>query len=456
MPHLSSPGRARRLIAFALPVLACLSAAGPAQAQSEPAVQTYTLISSFTGNPNPQYPVGPLVQGRNGNFYGTSYYGGANNAGAIFEVTPAGAVTVIYSLAATDGGACDSALVLGTDGNFYGTCSGGNSGDGFIFEVTPAGAFSKLHSFTGVSPEGSAPTPLTRGTDGNFWAVTVGGGANNLGTFFKITPRGVLTTIYSFTAAAGQPNSGLIQGADGNFYGSTSTGGGPGTLFKITPGGVLSTLYTFTGAPDGSQAAGVTQGTDGNFYGATRFGGSSNQGILFKVTAAGKETILHSFNSATDVAAFPVAPLVQAPDGNFYGQTCDDNQFNSCGGPGHEALYEVTPKGAYTTVHVFAGPPSDGQQPFATITPHTNGTLYSFTEEGGSAGDGAFYSLSIGAAPYVRLVETSGKAGVAIGIEGQGFSAASVVKFDGIPATSVTLTGTTYLSAVVPAGASNG
>ena len=446
---------ASRLAVFALALflLAC-GAIVPIQAQAP--TQTYTFISSFTGNPAPKYPVGALVQGRDGYLYGSSYYGGTSDDGSIFKVSLSGAITVVHDFTSTEGGPCYSSFLLNTDGNFYGTCSGGSSGDGFVFKVTPAGVLTKLHTFTGSGTDGNGPGPLTLGSDGNFYGITVTGGTNNLGTFYKITASGTLTTIYSFTSSNFQPNYDVIQGTDGNFYGGTGSSGTAGSIFKITSAGVLTTLHTFTGDPDGYDPSGLIQGKDGNFYGVTRFGGSNNEGIIFKMTSAGTLTILHSFNATSDIAAYPVTPLVQGPDGNFYSQTCDDNTFGSCGGPNHEALYEITPSGTYMTVHVFTGPPSDGQQPFATLTVDTNGTLYSFTEEGGSAGDGAFYSLNIGAKAFITLQSISGKVGAKVGIFGQGFSSSTVVKFNGVAAAKPTLSGTTYLTATVPTGASDG
>jgi uncharacterized repeat protein (TIGR03803 family) len=188
-----------------------------------------------------------------------------------------------------------------------------------------AQSYTTLATFSG--PNGSSPkATLVQGTDGNFYGTTSAGGANNQGSIFKITPGGVLTTIYSFgsTAADGaMPLAGLIQGADGNFYGTASEGGmyGVGTVFKITPGGALTTLYSFSGAtPDGATPeAALVQGTDGNFYGTTDNGGADSGGIIYRITPGGTLTTLYS-NSFDDCGL--ISGLTLGTDGSFYGTTC--------------------------------------------------------------------------------------------------------------------------------------
>jgi uncharacterized repeat protein (TIGR03803 family) len=303
-----------------------------------------------------------LVQGADGNFYGTTMLGGANDgpgfpsgAGTVFKITRAGALTTLYSFCSQtnclDGGAPID-LVQGSDGNFYGTTPfGGANGDGTVFEITPAGVLTTLHSFYGF--DGEIPLAgLIQGSDGNFYGTTIGGGANDSpnspngsGTVFKITPAGVLTTLYSFcseTDSTGHcldgenPERGLIQGTDGNFYGTTIGGGAnydAGTAFRITPSGVLTTLYSFctqnlTGdCLDGALPDGVIQGSDGNFYGTTADGGVNRSGTVFSITPGGALTTLYSFCGQTDSSgncldgSAPGAGVIQGSNGNFYGTT---------------------------------------------------------------------------------------------------------------------------------------
>ena len=239
-----------------------------------------------------QGPYGGVIQGSDGNFYGANAGGGTYMFGTIYKITPAGTLTTLVSFPTL--GFVGTALVQGSDGNFYGvTENGGTNGNGTVFKVTPQGIMTTLHTFQG--PDGTSPYgALIQGSDGNFYGTTYVGGANNpaacagigCGTIFKITPRGKLTTIYSFCSASacadGQwPSSDLVQGSDGNFYGTTQAGGAfgtacpfgdCGTVFKLTPQGVLTTLHSFAGSDGSMPYAGLTQGTNGIFYGSTNMG----------------------------------------------------------------------------------------------------------------------------------------------------------------------------------------
>ncbi len=308
----------RRHLAPLAVVLTSLAAAAPAAAQS-----VLTTLHSFAGDDG-RNPYATLAQGTDGNFYGTTGWGGAIGWGTVFKITPAGVLTTLYSFAGSDGSIPRAGLVEGTDGNFYGTTVGGGaSDDGTVFKITPAGVLTTLHSFAGN--DGKYPfAVLMQGTDGNFYGTTPYGGASGIGTIFKITPAGVLTTLYSFAGNDGSyPRSSLVQGTDGNFYGTTPQGGAnyySGTVFKITPAGSLTTLHSFS-VLDGSEPhAGLVQGTDGNFCGTTYSGGAKgNYGTAFKITPAGSLTTLHSFSPGD--GTFVAAGLVQGTGGNFYGTT---------------------------------------------------------------------------------------------------------------------------------------
>ena len=142
---------------------------------------------------------------------------------------------------------------------------------------------------------------MIQGSDGNFYGTTYFGGSHGFGTVFKVTPSGTETVLYSFAGGSDgeHPYAGVIQGSDGNFYGTTYQGGasGYGTVFKVTPSGTETVLYSFAGgSSDGANPeAGLTQGSDGNFYGNTSAGGASNLGTVFELTPGGTETILHAF-----------------------------------------------------------------------------------------------------------------------------------------------------------------
>ena len=298
-------------------------------------------------------PSGSLIQDSHGNLYGTTINGGASNAGTVFRITPAGAETVLYSFqgineitGSTDGANPYAGLVVGSDDNLYGTTyAGGKNGAGTVFSLTLAGVETVLYSFcpgglTGNCPDGDGPAAaLIQGSDGNFYGTTEFGGVADGGVVFRIAPadNDAETVFYAFAGAEGvsnpdgyAPRSSLIQGSDGNLYGTTSAGGpfstaAGGNVFKITPAGVYTSMYSFFDVPDGAAPyGGLTQASDGNFYGTTYHGGVNNAGTLFKITPTGVETVLYSFsgggyvNGSVD-GAQPVAGVIQASDGNFYG-----------------------------------------------------------------------------------------------------------------------------------------
>jgi uncharacterized repeat protein (TIGR03803 family) len=262
---------------------------------------TETALYSFAGGSSDgQNPQASLIQGSDGNFYGTTAFGGANGHsggangdGTVFKITPSGTETVLYSFAggSSDGSLPAASLIQGSDGNFYGTTeAGGAHGDGTVFKITPSGTETVLYSFAGGSSDGSLPAAgLIQGSDGNFYGTTEAGGAGTVGTVFKITPSGTETVLYSFAGGSSDgssPGAGLIQGSDGNFYGTTLLGGAneAGTVFKVTPSGTETILHSFAGDSGGSvPAAGLIQGSDGNLYGTTLVGGASGLGTVFKV-----------------------------------------------------------------------------------------------------------------------------------------------------------------------------
>jgi uncharacterized repeat protein (TIGR03803 family) len=211
-----------------------------------------TTLYSFcsqSGCTDGAYPYEALAEGTDGSFYGTTTLGGANGDGTVFKITPAGALTTLHSFDGTDGTHPTAGLVEGTNGNFYGTtcgsgpaCNGFSAGNGTVFEITPSGTLRTLHSFDGT--DGANPFGgLVEGTDGNFYGTTTLGGANGEGTVFKITPGDTLTTLYNFCAQGGcadgyYPYGALLQGTDGVFYGTTEEGGadGDGTVFSLSVG----------------------------------------------------------------------------------------------------------------------------------------------------------------------------------------------------------------------------
>jgi uncharacterized repeat protein (TIGR03803 family) len=295
---------------------------------------------------------------------------------------------------------------------------------------------------------------------------TAGGGANGAGTVFTITPGGVLTTLYNFCSQINctdgdEPNTGLIQATDGNFYGTTFAGGanntcvyaGCGTVFTITPGGVLTTLYSFCSqinCTDGDNPlAGLVQGTDGNLYGTTFEGGTNacpnGCGTVFTITPGGALTTLHSFDGTDGANTY--AGLVQATNGNFYGTM-------SNGGPiGAGTIFTITPSGMLTTLQSFDL--TDGANPNAGLVQDTNGTFYGTTGTGGANSVGTIFSLSVGLGPFVATQLASGQVGAAVKILGTNLTGATSVTFNGTPAT-FKVKSKSEITTTVPTGATTG
>jgi uncharacterized repeat protein (TIGR03803 family) len=421
--------------------------------------QTFKSLKSFD-NTNAAFPWATLVQANDGNFYGTTQNGGNTactlGCGTIFKITPNGKLTT-FSFDGTNGSAPFAGLVQGANGDFYGVSSGGTGGLGTVFKFTPNGGVTTLFNFNGT--DGNGPTgTLIRATDGNFYGTTEGGGYFDAGTVFKITPTGTLTTLHIFTDGADGsiPVAGLIQATDGDLYGMTWGDAyhnlNEGTIFKITLGGKLTTLHSFQTTDGANPQGGLVQGTDGNFYGATEEGGTSNYGTVFKMTPKGKLTTLHSFSGGTD-GDTPVCTLVQGTDGNFYGTAAYDGKY-----PNFGTVFKITSSGTFTTLHNFDS--KDGSYPYGGVVQSTNGRFYGATFAGGSSsaceyGCGTVFSLSVGLGPFVKTLPDSGKVGAAVRILGTNLTGATSVTFNGTTAEFKVIS-KSEIETNVPSGATTG
>jgi uncharacterized repeat protein (TIGR03803 family) len=311
-------------------------------------------------------PSAPLIQGRDGALYGTTAFGGANGAGTVFKIALDGNYTILYSFgtSAADGRVPVAGLIQASDGNFYGTTTVGGANNctnvpgsgnncGTIFRMTPGGAVTIMYSFGASANDGVQPeAPLVQASDGNFYGTTVTGGANscslsgatnNCGTAFRMTPAGQVTVLHSFgqgansgtlTADGIAPQGPMIQGSDGALYGTTVSGGqgrcggafGCGTVYRMSTVGTISILYTFAlnSTADGyGPSPFLIQARDGNFYGTTGSGGTlggSLAGTVFRLTPTGAYTLLQSFNPSGGPSN-PVGGLIQGTDSAFYGLT---------------------------------------------------------------------------------------------------------------------------------------
>jgi uncharacterized repeat protein (TIGR03803 family) len=468
-------------------LLLCAATAIVAEAQD------FDTLVIFHGANGANPSRGSLVQGHDGNLYGTTTSGGNLNCevdyygcGTVFKITPLGKLTRIYNFCPQPGQCGDGAfpyagLALATDGNFYGTafggqftCPPGNAGCGTVFKITPDGILTALHQFDGT--DGDYPyAGLIQATDGNFYGTTYQGGTDDVGTVFKISTTVMLTTLHEFDFADGEaPLGALVEATNGSFYGTTYYGGlyGDGTIFKVTPAGALTTLdgllcspFHCTDSDGATPSGGLLQATDGNLYGTTYFGGNGicryGCGTVGRITPQGKPTLLYSFCSqpnCTDGDA-PYSGLIQGTDGNCYGTTqlggdltCDPP--NGCG-----TLFRITLDGTLTTLHSFHG--TDGDQPFGSLAQATNGKFYGTTSQGSDYscgypyGCGTIFSLDVGLGPFVTFVRAAGKVGQTGPILGQGFTGTTNVSINGIPGT-FTVVSDTFIRATVPVGATTG
>jgi uncharacterized repeat protein (TIGR03803 family) len=366
---------------------------------------TETVLHSFAGGSSDgSNPYADLIELRDGNFYGTTVGGGANGIGTVFRITAAGVETVLYSFAGgSDGSSPQAGLIDGSDGNFYGTTElgglhnlGTGQNRGTVFRITPAGMETVLYSFAGS--DGSHPyAGLMQGSDGNLYGTTSIGGANGLGTVFQITrpPASVETVLHSFAGGSdgSSPQAGLIQGDDGIFYGTTFAGGAHnlGTVFRITPAGRETVLHSFTGSDGAHPYAGLIQGSDGNLYGTTSIGGANGLGTVFQITPAGVETVLHSFAGGSD-GSEPYAGLIEGSDGNFYGTTELGGLHNLGTGQNRGTVFRITPAGRETVLYSFAGG-SDGSEPYAGLIEGSDGNFYGTTSIGGANNAGTVFKL---------------------------------------------------------------
>jgi uncharacterized repeat protein (TIGR03803 family) len=474
-----------------------------------PAQTTFKTILNFNGT-NGSAPTAALVQGLDGNLYGVAGSGGKNGEGTVFKITTEGKLTTLYNFCSktncADGEFPQGSLLLATNGNFYGTtkfggatCSLNSSGCGTIFEITPEGKLTTLYTFCenggencadGANPE----APLIEGTNGDFYGTTFfGGNSNDAGTAFEITAAGKLTTIYTFCSKAGEdcpdgsnPN-GVILGTNGKFYGSTQTGGGVpssianesndcfGLLFELQLEGEdefeLIQVYDLCVDSGADFPSGLTQSAAEppnqktkpptlTFYGTssgggTHAGGANLGGTVFSVTSAHKLTVLHDFCAEAKCAdgAAPSAGVVEGTDGNFYGTTAGGGNRACVDLDGCGTVFMITPQGTLTSLHLFDK--TDGDDPVAGLVQATDGTFYGTTFEEGPGGSGTIFSISTGLEPFVRTVPTIGAVGSTVTILGTDLTAASSVTFNGT-ATDFKVVSATEITTTVPSGATTG
>jgi uncharacterized repeat protein (TIGR03803 family) len=389
--------------------------------------QTFTVLYTFSGAEGNACGANPssLMISTNGEFYGTCLNLGLDGWGAIYQMTPTGLTTPVYSFTdqsptPDDGANPFAGLTQGTNGLLYGLAeSGGTYGSGTIFEVETNGALTSLHSFGQLRAETGSGAAVATNADGalpqsalilntnngNFYGTTGQGGTNSYGTVFEVTHQGKVTVFYSFSNSVdgGSPQASLLLYTNGLLYGTAFSGGsnGYGTVFQVTAAGRVTALYSFTNGIDGANPQGaLIDGKDGLLYGTCSSGGSNGTGSIFKITTNGVLTPLYSFSAETvsfegqfNTEGLNPNVLLLGSDGNFYGTT----QFGTTSGNG--AIYQFTPSGTLNVVHYFSidnsgGPNDDGANPVSLLQDQ-DGNFYGTAPHGGTNSYGTIFAVSL-------------------------------------------------------------
>lgn len=401
-------------------------------AQSAPA---YKVLYAFTGGADGGQPMAGLIRDNAGNLYGTTQGGGIlsgpcapSGCGVVFKLDSSGKETVLYRFTGGEDGASPAAsLVRDSAGNLYSsTGSGGRSciwsgnGCGVIFKLDPAtGKETVLHAFTGGADGWSPAGSLLLDEAGTLYGVTASGGASGgcggggCGVVFKLdTATREETVLYTFTGGAdgGQPVAGLLRDSAGNFYGTASLGGIPepcgigcGVTFELESTDIESVLYTFRdGADGGVPVAALIKDSVGNFYGTTEYGGTSDWGVVFKLSPSGVETVLHTFTGGAD-GATPRGGLIQDAASNRYGTALQ-------GGTGtfftNGVVFKLNSAGAFSVLHTFAANGTEGANPEAGLLIDPSGNLYGTASTGGAGFGVVFELLAAASVPIVTLSPT--------------------------------------------------
>jgi uncharacterized repeat protein (TIGR03803 family) len=360
--------------------------------------QTFTDLYNFKGSSDGKFPWAGVYQDAKGNLYGTAFQGGPSNFGVVFKVDTKNKETVLYSFTGSnDGGFPFSPLIQDGKGNLYGTTAyGGQLNQGTVFEVDAKGTETVLYNFAGGATDGCHPYGgLLRDKAGNFYGTTELCGASGYGTVYKVSKSGTETVLHSF---AGEPSDGegpmyttLLMDAKGNLYGITEKGGtsGDGLVYELSKKGTETVLYNFAGGTtDGCFPLGTpAMDKTGNIYGTAGSCGANDDGIVWKLSKQGTETVLHNFGGQPSDGAYPYAGVVMDAKGNLYGDTLRG------GANDYGAVYKLSKNGKQTVLHSFSYN-SDGGNPVGDLLRNAKGTLYATNEDGGVDGNGTVWKLT--------------------------------------------------------------
>ncbi len=283
-----------------------------------------TLLHSFTLADGTS-PNGGLTLAGDGNLYGT-VGAGSVYTGAIYKITPSGEYVTVRGLSVTEGSYPSSPPIYSSDGSLYGTAyEGGNSRLGTVYKIRDGGP-SVIYQYDYTHGQHPISSPL-QGLDGKLYVTSESGGAHFNGTALQLSTEGALENTYSFDLATTgvDPEPSLVWGSDGNLYGTTGGGGADsdGVLYKLSTNFDYTALHTFgTIASDGKYPAGVVQAADGNFYGMTQAGGTFGGGTIYSYALSGSYQTLYNWNAHNVLLLlYEQGALVQHTNGKFYGVT---------------------------------------------------------------------------------------------------------------------------------------
>jgi uncharacterized repeat protein (TIGR03803 family) len=383
------------------------------------AASTTHVLYSFLGDADGEYADTDLVTDSAGNIYGSTVQGGSYGGGTVFQVTPAGVHTVLYSFTGgTDGGEPYKGVTLDAQGNIYGTAGVGgkyvgpctDTGCGVVFKLTNSGGtwnYSVIHSFTGGSDGWGPGAGVTVDSHAAVYGMTPLGGKSNAGVIYQLKRDASGTwrekIIHSFTGGndgLGGSAGRLLPDGAGGFFGACTAGGanGDGVVFRISPGAsgswTLKPLYQFKGMPDaGFPYGSLLRDKSGNLYGTSYYDGANDLGAVYKLTNNGgswSESVLYSFKGGSDGSG-PISNLVFDSAGNLYG-TASEGGSASCG---CGTIFRLSPSGGTwkeSTVHQFMGPP-DGAFVYNGMVVDNLGNFYGATVHGGTANEGSIYKF---------------------------------------------------------------
>lgn len=382
----------------------CIVAIGLLTPIASPAGITFTNIFSFNGT-NGFAPL-VLVQAGNNKFYGITEGGGANftgpsspDVGGVFSITSDGVFSNLFFFEGTNGDLGEY-LTPGSDGNFYGTTQD------TVFKLNPDGTMANPH--LAALPSNSGPVGLVQDHDGTLYGIIEGDESSLEGAIYRIDTNGAFSTFVTFSGTNDDQPSALLLGSDDSFYGLSLFGGndssaypGDGSIFRMDRNGNLTNIFLFSDLDD--EPIQLVQGSDGDLYGSTLFGGTNGLGSIFRVTTNGVLVWSFSFNGTNGDLPFG---LIMANDGNFYGVTIHGgSNFTQTVLSGYGTIFRITPGGSLTSLAEFDG--TNDSMPW-TIVQGTDGNLYGVAQAGGTYGDGAIFKLTLPACPCTnQLMLTS-------------------------------------------------